>query len=92
MLTGPNTGLGHNSMVYMIESQIDFVMAHLRALDAAGAKTVEVTEEAERAFNEDLRAAAAANGVGVGLHQLVPRRTGPQRRCSGRAPRCASGR
>jgi cation diffusion facilitator CzcD-associated flavoprotein CzcO len=56
MLTGPNTGLGHNSMVYMIESQIHFAMAHLRALDAAGAKTVEVTEEAERAFNEELQA------------------------------------
>jgi cation diffusion facilitator CzcD-associated flavoprotein CzcO len=54
VLMGPNTGLGHNSMVYMIESQIQFVLAHLRALDAAGAKSVEVTEEAERAFNEGI--------------------------------------
>lgn len=56
VLMGPNTGLGHNSMVYMIESQIHFALAHLRAMDAAGAKSVEVTEAAERAFNEELQA------------------------------------
>lgn len=56
MLTGPNTGLGHNSMVYMIESQLQFVLEHLRVLDAAGGKTIEVTEAAEREFNERLQA------------------------------------
>ncbi len=56
VLMGPNTGLGHNSMVYMIESQIRFAMAHLKALDAAGAKSVEVTEEAEHAFNAGIQA------------------------------------
>ena len=56
VLMGPNTGLGHNSMVYMIESQIHFVMEHLRSLDAAGGRSIEVTEEAERQFNEQLRA------------------------------------
>lgn len=55
VLMGPNTGLGHNSMVYMIESQIHFVMEHLRALEAAGGTSIEVTEEAERQFNEGLR-------------------------------------
>jgi hypothetical protein len=53
---GPNTGLGHNSMVYMIESQIQFALAHLEAVDAAGAKSVEVSEAAEKAFNEALQA------------------------------------
>jgi cation diffusion facilitator CzcD-associated flavoprotein CzcO len=56
ILMGPNTGLGHNSMVYMIESQIHFVMQHLRALDARGATTVEVKPEAQRRFNEELQA------------------------------------
>jgi len=56
MLTGPNTGLGHNSMVFMIESQLAFVMEHLRALDAAGKQVVEVRPEAERAFNAELEA------------------------------------
>jgi cation diffusion facilitator CzcD-associated flavoprotein CzcO len=31
MIIGPNTGLGHNSMVFMIESQIDMLGA-LRAM------------------------------------------------------------
>jgi cation diffusion facilitator CzcD-associated flavoprotein CzcO len=56
MLMGPNTGLGHNSMVFMIESQIHFVLRHLDALAQAGAKSVEVREEAERAFNAELAA------------------------------------
>ena len=56
VLLGPNTGLGHNSIIYMIESQIRFAMEHLRALDTAGAKSVEVSEAAEREFNATLHA------------------------------------
>jgi cation diffusion facilitator CzcD-associated flavoprotein CzcO len=50
-LAGPNTGLGHNSMVFMIESQIHFVMEHLRELERAGATAIEVKPEVEAAFN-----------------------------------------
>lgn len=56
ILMGPNTGLGHNSMVYMIESQIHFVMEHLRALDDAKATAVEVKAEAQQSFNAALQA------------------------------------
>jgi cation diffusion facilitator CzcD-associated flavoprotein CzcO len=52
MLLGPNTGLGHNSMVYMIESQVAHVMDVLRAMDEGGAGTVEVRQEALERFNE----------------------------------------
>src|SRR5690606_6157468 len=38
ILMGPNTGLGHNSMVFMIESQIEYVLRCMRMLDARGAK------------------------------------------------------
>jgi cation diffusion facilitator CzcD-associated flavoprotein CzcO len=34
MIVGPNTGLGHNSMVYMIESQLNYVMSALDHLAA----------------------------------------------------------
>ncbi|MEA2428075.1 MAG: hypothetical protein QOF37_1703, partial [Thermoleophilaceae bacterium] len=54
LLLGPNTGLGHSSMVYMIESQIAYVMDALRTMDAEGADTVEVRAEAAKAFNEGL--------------------------------------
>jgi cation diffusion facilitator CzcD-associated flavoprotein CzcO len=46
MLLGPNTGLGHNSMVYMIESQIEYVLGALRTLRQTGAATLEVRQEA----------------------------------------------
>lgn len=48
-LLGPNTGLGHSSMVYMIESQVAHVMAAVRAL-ASGARAVEVRADAQERF------------------------------------------
>jgi cation diffusion facilitator CzcD-associated flavoprotein CzcO len=53
-LLGPNTGLGHSSMVYMIESQIAHVMAVLRHMREHGAQTIEVTEEAQARYNAEL--------------------------------------
>jgi cation diffusion facilitator CzcD-associated flavoprotein CzcO len=54
MLLGPNTGLGHNSMVYMIESQVAHVLEALRAMKRSGADTVEVREEAAERFNQQV--------------------------------------
>jgi cation diffusion facilitator CzcD-associated flavoprotein CzcO len=53
-LVGPNTGLGHNSIVFMIEAQVAYVMDALRAMDEEGAETAEVRPEAARRFNEEL--------------------------------------
>ena len=55
VMTGPNTGLGHNSMVYMIESQARFVMAALAALDAKGAAAFDVKLQAQTAFNAEIQ-------------------------------------
>jgi cation diffusion facilitator CzcD-associated flavoprotein CzcO len=55
ILLGPNTGLGHSSMVYMIESQIAYVMDALRAMRETGADVVEVRPEVERAYNEEVQ-------------------------------------
>ena len=35
-LVGPNTGLGHTSMVYMIESQINYVVDAIATIDKRG--------------------------------------------------------
>jgi cation diffusion facilitator CzcD-associated flavoprotein CzcO len=53
-LVGPNTGLGHTSIVFMIESQIAYVLDALRTMRRRGARTVEVREEAQRAYNAEL--------------------------------------
>jgi cation diffusion facilitator CzcD-associated flavoprotein CzcO len=56
VLLGPNTGLGHSSMVYMIESQISHVLDALRVMRERGAAIAEVTPEAQAAYNRELDA------------------------------------
>ena len=34
MLVGPNTGLGHNSIIFMIEAQVDYIVQALASLSA----------------------------------------------------------
>ncbi|MCW2914779.1 MAG: FAD-dependent pyridine nucleotide-disulfide oxidoreductase [Actinomycetia bacterium] len=52
MLLGPNTGLGHNSVVFMIEQQVQHVMSCLKLLSDQKADTIEVKPEAMRRFND----------------------------------------
>lgn len=57
ILVGPNTGLGHNSMVYMIESQVNYVVEALSHLRSEDLDVIEVREDAERAWNEKVQSA-----------------------------------
>jgi cation diffusion facilitator CzcD-associated flavoprotein CzcO len=54
-LIGPNTGLGHNSMVFMIESQLRYVMDALRVMDEQQISTFEVRPEAMAAYNAQIQ-------------------------------------
>ena len=54
MMLGPNTGLGHNSMVYMIESQVNYVIDALLRMRDDGVDTVEVKRETVQAYNDRL--------------------------------------
>ncbi len=56
MLLGPNTGLGHSSMIYMIESQVDHVVGAVEAMQRASAPTVEVRPEVHAAYNQEVDA------------------------------------
>ncbi|MFB6552460.1 flavin-containing monooxygenase [Streptomyces sp. NPDC056405] len=51
MFLGPNSGLGHSSMVYMIEAQVEHVKNAIRALDLAGATSIEVDRQTHDAYN-----------------------------------------
>jgi cation diffusion facilitator CzcD-associated flavoprotein CzcO len=53
-LVGPNTGLGHTSIVFMIESQIAYVLDALRTMRRRRAEVVEVREDAQAAYNAEL--------------------------------------
>ncbi|MFI9509292.1 flavin-containing monooxygenase [Nocardia sp. NPDC052566] len=58
-LLGPNVGLGHTSMVYMIESQINYIADALSTVDRMGLRTVEVRRDAQDAYNKGLQAKLA---------------------------------
>ena len=53
-MVGPNTGLGHNSIVFMIESQIEYVAAALRTMRGCRARRLEVRPEAQAAWGARL--------------------------------------
>ena len=50
LLVGPNVGVGHTSMVYMIESQVAYVDDALKTMDAEGLAVLETTPEAQEAW------------------------------------------
>jgi cation diffusion facilitator CzcD-associated flavoprotein CzcO len=50
VLLGPYTGLGHTSIVIMIEAQIEYVMKALDAIDAHGGAALDVRPQAQAAF------------------------------------------
>ncbi|HWT22832.1 MAG TPA: NAD(P)/FAD-dependent oxidoreductase [Solirubrobacteraceae bacterium] len=51
LMLGPNTGVGHSSMVYIIESQAAYVAAAVGAMRAQGVAAVEVRPEVAAASN-----------------------------------------
>ena len=55
LLVGPSTGLGHNSMVYMIESQLNYLVDYLKKTTAAGIVRTDVKLDAQERFNADLQ-------------------------------------
>jgi cation diffusion facilitator CzcD-associated flavoprotein CzcO len=53
MTTGPNTGVGTTSVVYMIEAQLQLI---LQAIETAGQdQLIQVTEEASKRYNAQIR-------------------------------------
>ncbi|MGV9671223.1 flavin-containing monooxygenase [Gordonia sp. NPDC003504] len=58
VLDGPNAALGHNSAIYMIETQLDYLLGALDHL-AADPTPLEVTAAAERSYTREIDARAA---------------------------------
>ncbi|MGI9577295.1 MAG: flavin-containing monooxygenase [Microthrixaceae bacterium] len=54
MLYGPNTNLGHNSILFMIEQQVDYVLAAMEQLRRRGAMAIDVTEGALTRWDEEI--------------------------------------
>lgn len=54
-LLGPNTGLGHNSVVFMIESQVRYVAEAIRLVERAGAGALTPRPSVQERFNAEIQ-------------------------------------
>lgn len=55
LLTGPNSGLGHNSIILMIEAQVAYIVGCLQAMQKRGAKTMDVKPAASDAYDKRIQ-------------------------------------
>ncbi|MET3963588.1 cation diffusion facilitator CzcD-associated flavoprotein CzcO [Marmoricola sp. OAE513] len=53
-IVGANVGLGHSSMVFMIESQVNYIVSALQQMGAGQISSLEPTVEAQTEWSEDL--------------------------------------
>ncbi|MHC8318972.1 flavin-containing monooxygenase [Pseudomonas sp. LB3P31] len=52
IVTGPNTGIGHTSALFIIESQMNYILDCIGTLKKQGLRSIEVRPEAERTYTE----------------------------------------
>ncbi|MBT0568452.1 NAD(P)/FAD-dependent oxidoreductase [Williamsia sp. CHRR-6] len=55
LMIGPSTGLGHTSMVFMIESQLNYLVDYLRTVTSEQITRTEVRAERQRDYNERIQ-------------------------------------
>lgn len=63
IMLGPNTGLGHNSMIYMIESQTNYILDAIQKMIKQNIKSIDVRKDVQTKFNEKFRK--------IGRHHLA---------------------
>jgi cation diffusion facilitator CzcD-associated flavoprotein CzcO len=54
-IVGPNTGLGHSSMVFMVESQLNYVLDAMRTVDRHRAVAIDTRAESQAEFNAEIQ-------------------------------------
>ncbi|SIR81850.1 flavin-containing monooxygenase [Williamsia sterculiae] len=55
LMIGPSTGLGHTSMVYMIESQLNYLVDYLRTVTERNIARIEVRADEQKRYNAALK-------------------------------------
>lgn len=53
-IIGPNSRVANNSIIFMMEAQVDYIMKCLRSMRRQGARTLEVKPEVQDAYNREL--------------------------------------
>ena len=76
-IVGPNTGLGHNSMVFMIETQVGYIRRLLAHLDSeAEGVALEVDANVQSAYNAELQGKLATSIWATGCQSWYKHRSG----------------
>ncbi len=55
LIIGPNTGLGHSSMILMMEAQVNLILSCIREMDRRGKRSVEVLPDVQDAYNVEIQ-------------------------------------
>jgi cation diffusion facilitator CzcD-associated flavoprotein CzcO len=76
MMAGPNTALGHNSMIYMIESQMHYIADCLRELQRRDARTMSLRPDVQRTFNARLQRNMQRSVWTSGCHSYYQTKSG----------------
>lgn len=76
LLYGPNTNLGHNSIIFMMEAQIAHILASLDELERRGADRFEVRPEAMARFDRRMQARLQSSVFGQGCTSWYKTRSG----------------
>jgi len=61
VIYGPNTNLGGNSIIYMLEGQVNYALAAIRALRSEDADWIDVRPEVQEEFNRWVKAASSTS-------------------------------
>jgi len=66
LLYGPNTNLGHNSIIFMVERQVEYTLPAILKLARGEAREVAVKAEAHEAYNAALQSRLATTAWAAG--------------------------
>lgn len=75
-LVGPNTGLGHNSIVFMIEAQARYIVDCLKQLKAERADYMDVKADVQRTFNDKVQKQISSTVWNSGCTRWYQQETG----------------
>ncbi len=54
IVTGPNTGIGHTSALFLIESQMSYIMKAIKQVEKQSKKVIEVKADAEEKYTKNI--------------------------------------
>jgi cation diffusion facilitator CzcD-associated flavoprotein CzcO len=75
-IVGPNTGLGHSSMIFMIEAQIDHILGCLDLLESKKLRYIDVRADVQDRFNQEIQAKFAKTVWSTGCKSWYQTRSG----------------